>query len=287
MINLRQQIPHYLRLMRFDKPVGIFLLLWPTLWAVWIAAKGAPSFKITVIFIAGSVVMRAAGCIVNDFADRHLDKHVQRTQMRPLASGSVSVTEAMLLFAVLSLIAFTLVLLLNRLTVELAVIGTLLVLVYPFLKRFTHLPQLWLGVAFSWSIPMVFAATVGHVPAVAWLLFFTAVLWPIVYDTQYAMIDREDDIKIGIKSTAILFGRYDRLMIGLLQGIVLLTFGFLGCYLRFNYWFYLGWLVALGLMCYQQFLIRHRKPLGCFTAFWNNHWVGFFIFLGILLAYRN
>ena len=286
-INFRQQIPHYLRLMRFDKPVGIFLLLWPMLWAIWIAGQGKPSIKVVFIFICGAVIMRSVGCIVNDFADRHVDKYVQRTKMRPLANGAVNIVEAAMLFSILSLIALSLVLLLNRLTVELAMIGILLGIIYPFLKRITHLPQIWLGIVFSWSVPMAFTAVTGHIPIVAWVLFFSTMLWPIAYDTQYAMVDRADDIKVGIKSTAILFGCYDILVIALLQSGLLIVLGILGWYLQFNYWFYLGLLIALGLMSYQQILVCHRNPTDCFTAFRNNNWAGFFIFLGIVLAHTK
>ena len=285
MISLRQQIPHYLRLMRFDKPIGIFLLLWPTLWAIWIASQGTPSFKISIIFLCGIIVMRAAGCIMNDFVDRHLDKHVQRTQMRPLVTGLVSTSEAVILFFIFVLVALMLVLLLNRLSIELSVIGCFLTIVYPFLKRFTYFPQLWLGITFSWGIPMAFAATTGQISIVSWLLFFIATLWLIAYDTQYAMVDREDDVKVGIKSMAVLFGRYDRIIIALFQVSVLIMFGVLGWYLRFNYLFYFGLLVAFGLMSYQQFLIHYRNPSDCLSAFRNNNWVGFSIFLGILMSY--
>ena len=285
MFNLRQQLPHYLRLMRFDKPIGILLLLWPTLWALWIAAHGVPRLKILIIFIIGVVVMRAAGCIVNDYADRDIDKYVQRTHKRPLTSGTVTVTEASGLFVILCLIALGLVLLLNKLVIGLAVVGILLAVIYPFLKRFTHLPQLWLGVAFSWGIPMVFAAQTGHVPSIAWLLFLTAVLWPIAYDTQYAMVDREDDFKIGVKSTAILFGRYDRLMIGLLQFAFIGLFIVLGLLLQLNFWFYLGVILATGLLVYQQILLHDRVPKNCFKAFLNNNWVGLVIFVGLLFSY--
>lgn len=285
MISLRHQAPYYFRLMRFDKPIGIFLLLWPTLWALWLAAGGLPSFKILAVFILCVVIMRAAGCIVNDFADRNIDKYVQRTKWRPLATGTVGTVEAIVLFGILCLFAFGLAVLLNRLALELAMVEIVLVVIYPFLKRVTHLPQFWLGLTFSWSIPMAFAVEQGGIPAIAWLLFVTAVLWPIAYDTQYAMVDREDDLKVGVKSTAILFGRYDRLMIALLQGGILLLFGILGARLKLNYWFYLGLLAALGLMIYQQVLIRYRKPEDCFAAFHNNNWVGLVVFLGIFLAY--
>lgn len=285
MINLLHQAIYYFRLMRFDKPIGILLLLWPTLWALWLAADGLPSFKILTVFIVGVVVMRAAGCVVNDIADRNIDKHVQRTQLRPLTTGVVGTVEAIMLFGILCLFALGFVMLLNRFVLELAIVGVILIVIYPFLKRVTHFPQFWLGLTFSWSIPMVFMAEQGSMPVIAWLLFFTAVCWVIAYDTQYAMVDREDDLKVGVKSTAIFFGRYDRLMIALLQGMMLLLFSILGKYLKLNYWFYLGLLTAFLLMIYQQVLICYRKPVNCFSAFRNNNWVGLVIFLGIFLAY--
>ncbi|QTS83569.1 4-hydroxybenzoate octaprenyltransferase [Coxiella endosymbiont of Amblyomma nuttalli] len=281
MINIR----HYFQLMRFDKPIGIFLLLWPTLWALWLAAGGIPSLKILVIFILGVVIMRAAGCVMNDLIDRNIDKYVQRTQLRPLAVGTVGIIEAIMLFGILCLFALVLAGLLNRLVIELAIVGIILIVIYPFLKRVTYLTQFWLGLTFSWGVPIAFAAEQGVVPKIAWFLFVTAVLWPITYDTQYAIMDREDDFKIGVKSMAILFGHYDRLIIGLLQGGMLLLFGMLGMFLSLNYWFYLGLLIALGFMIYQQVLIRYRKPENCFAAFRSNNYVGLVIFLGIFLTY--
>lgn len=284
-MNLFRRISHYFFLMRFDKPIGIFLLLWPTLWALWIATHGHPSLKLASIFITGVIIMRSAGCVINDCVDRNIDKHISRTKDRILVKKIISLPEALGLFIFLCFIAFGLVLLLNRLTLKLAILGILLVVIYPFLKRFTHLPQLWLGVAFSWSIPMVFAAQQGNIPLIAWFLFIPAIVWPITYDTQYAMVDRDDDLKVGVKSTAILFGHYDRILIALLQIGMLIMLGILGCYLSFNYLFYLGLLAAFGLMVYQHVLIRQRDPKRCLKAFRNNNWVGFFIFLGIFLAY--
>ena len=288
MINLRRQLLHYLCLMRFDRPIGILLLLWPTLWALWIATHGHPSLKLVIIFILGVVIMRAAGCVINDFVDRNIDKHIRRTQNRPLTIGVVSAPEAIGLFIFLCFIALGLVLLLNRLALELAILAVLLSFIYPFLKQFTYLPQLCLGVAFSWSIPMVFAAQTGNVPMVAWFLFLPAVIWSIAYDTQYAMADREDDSKVGVKSTAILFGNYDRIIITLLQIAMLVILSILGWYLDLNYLFYTaGLLVSFGLMIYQNVLIRRREPKRCLEAFYNNNWVGFFIFLAIFLAYMR
>ncbi|MFW0084020.1 MAG: 4-hydroxybenzoate octaprenyltransferase [Coxiella endosymbiont of Haemaphysalis qinghaiensis] len=287
MINLHRQLLHYFCLMRFDRPIGIFLLLWPTLWALWIATYGHPSLKLVIVFILGVIIMRAAGCVINDYADRNIDKHIRRTQNRPLIIGVVTVPEAIGLFIFLCFIALGLVLLLNRLTLELAVLAILLAFIYPFLKKFTYFPQLCLGVAFSWSIPMVFAAQQGNVPIVAWLLFLPAVIWPIAYDTQYAMADREDDFTVGVKSTAILFGNYDLIVITLLQIAMLIMLSILGWYLSLNYFFYIGLLVAFGLMIYQYVLTRRREPKRCLEAFHNNNWVGFSIFLAIFLAYMR
>lgn len=287
MINLRRRLFHYFCLMRFDKPIGVFLLLWPTSWALWIATQGHPPLKLVIIFILGVIIMRAAGCVINDFADRNIDKQLCRTQNRPLTTGTVSISEAIGLFIFLCFIALVLVLLLNRLAFELAIPGMLLTIIYPFLKRFTHLPQLCLGISFSLSILMVFAAQQENIPMIAWLLFFPAMIWPIAYDTQYAMADREDDLKVGVKSTAILFGYYDRIIIALIQMSMLIMLSILGKYLSFNYLFYLGLIVAFGLMSYQHVLIRRREPRQCLKAFRNNNWVGFFIFLSIFFAYMR
>ncbi|MFW0094314.1 MAG: 4-hydroxybenzoate octaprenyltransferase [Coxiella endosymbiont of Dermacentor silvarum] len=287
MVNLRPRLFHYFRLMRFDKPIGIFLLLWPTLWALWIATQGHPPLKLVIIFILGVIIMRAAGCVINDFADRNIDNQLHRTQNRPLTTGVISLPEAIGLFIFLCFIALVLILLLNRLVFELAILGMLFTIIYPFLKRFTHFPQLCLGILFSWSIPIVFAAQQENIPATAWLLFFPAAIWPITYDTQYAMADREDDLKVGIKSTAILFGRYDRIVIALLQISMLIMLSILGEYLSLNYLFYLGLIVAFGLMSYQHILIRQREPKQCLKAFRNNNWVGFFIFLSIFFSYMR
>lgn len=279
-----KKIIPYLKLMRFHKPIGILLLLWPTVWALWIAAGGMPKLTILSVFVIGVVVMRAAGCIINDIADRHWDGDVARTKQRPLVTGDVSVRGALILFIVLLLLAFALVMTLNKLTIALAVVAALLAIIYPFLKRITHLPQVGLGFAFSWGVPMAFAAQRGHVPPVAWVLFVSAVLWTIAYDTQYALADREDDRKVGIKSTAILFGRYDRLAIGLIQCAMLLLLVWVGRWQAFSAWFYVGLgVAAVLLLIYQQRLIRDRDPHSCLRAFLNNHWVGLIIFCGIAL----
>lgn len=276
----------YWRLMRFDKPIGILLLLWPTLWAVWLAADGAPALKIIAIFIAGVVVMRTAGDIINDVADRHIDGLVQRTRHRPLAQQTISLRNALLLFGILCAIAGVLVLFLNRLSFYLAIVGLGLACLYPFSKRFTHWPQAFLGLAYSWGIPLAFAAQQNQTPPIAWWLFATAALWVIAYDTFYAMVDRPDDLRIGVKSTAVLFGNYDRFIIGCLQGVVLLSLLGIAHFYRLNWEFYLGWGCALAFAIYQQYLIRNREPGACFRAFLNSHWFGCAIFLGIYLSNR-
>lgn len=275
----------YLRLMRLHRPIGSFLLLWPTLWALWLAADGHPTPKLFAIFVIGVFVMRSAGCIINDFADRNFDPHVQRTRARPLATREVSIWEALILFALLCLMALGLVLLLNRLTQELAVIGALLVISYPFMKRYTYLPQPYLGLAFGWGIPMAYAAVTGGVPTVAWLIFIANVIWATVYDTMYAMVDRPDDIRIGIKSTAILFGDLDRTIIGILQVLLLMDLLLVGYQTRMSAVYYLGLAFALLFAFYQQVLIRRRNPQRCFQAFMNNNWFGAAVFAGILLHY--
>jgi 4-hydroxybenzoate polyprenyltransferase len=275
----------YLRLMRLNRPIGSFLLLWPTLWALWLAADGHPTPKLFVIFVIGVFIMRSAGCIMNDFADRNFDLHVKRTRQRPLATREVNVYEAMALFVVLGLLAFALVLTLNLLTVGLAVIGLVLAMSYPFMKRYTYLPQPYLGLAFGWGIPMAYAATTGSVPTVAWLIFIANIIWTTVYDTMYAMVDRPDDLKIGVKSTAILFGELDRLIVGILQGLLLLTLFLVGHRLQLSGTYYAGLVCAAGFAVYQQVLIRRRDPQRCFQAFLNNNWFGAAVFAGILLHY--
>lgn len=275
----------YMRLMRLHRPIGSFLLLWPTLWALWLAADGHPTPKLFVIFVAGVFIMRSAGCIMNDFADRNFDPHVKRTRERPLATREVNIYEAMVLFVVLGLIAFALVLTLNWLTVGLAVIGLVLAMSYPFMKRYTYLPQPYLGLAFGWGIPMAYAAVTGQVPTVAWLIFIANIIWSTVYDTMYAMVDRPDDLKIGVKSTAILFGDLDRLIVGLLQVLLLLTLWLIGRRLHLSGAYYAGLLFAAGFAVYEQYLIRRRDPQRCFQAFLNNNWFGAAVFAGILLHY--
>ena len=275
----------YIQLMRLDRPIGTLLLLWPTLWAVWIAGDGSPSIKTVVIFTLGVIVMRAAGCVINDFADRDFDGHVKRTRARPLATGAVSSRDALLLFAGLAAVAGILVLFLNRFTLYLSFGGLFLAVLYPFTKRFTFMPQLFLGAAFSWAVPMAFAAETGEVPAIAWLIYLANLVWTVAYDTEYAMVDRDDDLKIGIKSTAILFGEADKLIIGMLQAMTLLALYLLGKQLEFHWPWVLGLAVAAGLFVWQQWLIRDRDRDACFRAFLNNQWVGLAVFAGLLLDY--
>jgi len=271
--------------MRLDKPIGIMLLLWPSLWALWITGEGHPRPWVVVVFVAGVVLMRSAGCVINDFADREFDRHVERTASRPITSGQVSPREALVLFALLSGLALLLVLTLNRLTLLLSLVGAFLAATYPFTKRLTHLPQAYLGTAFGWAVPMAFAAQNGHVDPNAWWIFLAVLLWAIVYDTMYAMVDREDDLKIGIKSTAILFGRYDRLIIGLLQLAMLAVLVHVGGLFGLGNWYLAGLALAAVLMAWHQWLIRHRERLACFRAFLHNQWVGAVIFGGIALDY--
>ena len=276
-----------LQLMRFDKPIGTLLLLWPTLCALWIAAQGVPETRLLFIFVMGTFLTRSAGCIINDIADRHLDGAVARTNARPLVTGAVSEKEALLLFTVLMLLAFVLVLFTNTLTIALSFIAVLLAASYPFMKRFTHLPQVVLGAAFSWGIPMAFAAQSGELPAALWLLYLGNLLWTVAYDTQYAMVDREDDILIGIKSTAVLFAHHDRLAVAILQLLTLLALWASG--LQFGLgWPYTGalWVIA-GLFVYHQYLMREREPTQCFKAFLHNNWVGLTLFVGVALHYAS
>ncbi len=280
-----QALINYAKLMRLHRPIGIWLLLWPTLWALWIAGQGRPHVKILLIFIAGTVIMRSAGCVINDIADRHFDGKVARTRDRPLVTGRLTVRTALCLFFILCAMALLLVLQLNSLTIELSLIALLLAIIYPFTKRITYWPQAVLGMAFAWSVPMAFAAQLNAIPWVCSLIYLLAVLWPLMYDTLYALVDRQDDVKIGIKSTAILFGAHARLMIGILQIIILILLIVLGLILKLP-WIYFGSLVvAAGLNIYQQSLLRSSDPNAAFKAFQNNQWFGAVIFLGLLLAY--
>ncbi|NNM60631.1 MAG: 4-hydroxybenzoate octaprenyltransferase [Steroidobacteraceae bacterium] len=276
----------YGRLMRLDRPIGTYLLLWPTLWALWIAGDGKPRESIFAIFVIGVLVMRSAGCVINDYADRDFDPHVARTKDRPLAAGRVSRQEALVLFAILCLVALTLALRLERKALLLALAGAFLALTYPFIKRFLSVPQLYLGLSFGWGIPMAFAAQQGRLPRIAWLLFLANLLWVTVYDTIYAMVDRDDDLKIGVRSTAILFGDSDRHIIAALQGMTLLALVFVGRQSRFGPWYWAGLVAAGAFFVRQLWLIRHREPGACFRAFLNNHYVGMSVFIGILLNYQ-
>jgi 4-hydroxybenzoate polyprenyltransferase len=282
---LLQHYSRYWRLMRLHRPIGIWLLLWPTLWALWIASAGRPDEKVFLIFVLGTIVVRSAGCVINDFADRKIDPHVTRTADRPLATGEVAPVEALLLFAALMLIGLGLVLTLNPLTVTFALAGAAITVIYPFTKRFLSTPQFVLGVAFSWGVPMAFAATVNDVPRVGWLLFLATVIWVVVYDTQYAITDRPDDVKIGVRSTAILFGDLDRAFIAGLQVLLLASLVLVGRSADLGAWYY-GGLGAAALFCaYQAYLIRERDLVQSFRAFLNNAWLGGAIFAGILLDY--
>ena len=280
-----QRLGHYWKLMRLDKPIGILLLLWPTLWGLWLAADGLPDLFILTVFVLGTVLMRSAGCVINDYADRNIDPHVVRTKNRPLATKAVSTKEALLLSAGLSLCAFLLILPLNRLTLELAVFALFLAASYPFTKRFFAMPQAYLGIAFSFGIPMAFAAQTGELPLIVWLLMAANLLWVIAYDTEYAMVDRDDDLKIGIKTSAITFGHFD------VMGIMLCHAGFLnimigiGLMQKLGFAYYVGLIAASGLIIYQYRLIRERDPALCFRAFLHNNWVGAVVFAGIMLGY--
>jgi 4-hydroxybenzoate polyprenyltransferase len=275
----------YGRLIRLDRPIGIWLLLWPALWALWVAGHGHPREPVFAVFVAGVVLMRSAGCAINDFADRRVDPHVARTRGRPLATGAVSPAEAILIALTLAALAFALVLTLNPFTIRLSVVGAALTVVYPFLKRFFPLPQLWLGAAFSWSIPMAFAAEDGRISQLGWLLFIAGVLWTAVYDTMYAMVDREDDLRLGVRSSAILFGDADRVVIAAMQAMVLAALWFVGQQAGLEFWFRGALGLGALLFLWQQWLIRAREPRECFRAFLNNHWFGLVIFLGIALDY--
>ena len=280
-----KRLYQYALLMRLHRPIGILLLLWPTLWALFLSGRGYPDVLVTTVFVLGVILMRSAGCVINDYADRHIDPHVHRTRDRPLAAGRVSTREALILFIILCVVAFGLVLLMNLLTIVLSVVAALLAASYPFMKRYTHWPQVYLGVAFGWSIPMAFAAQTNSIPTIVWWLFITNVLWTVAYDTMYAMVDREDDLVIGVKSTAILFAQADKMIIAGLQIGVLLLLLWIGQHENLGILYYLGLLVASGLAIYQQWLIKDREPQQCFQAFLNNNWFGATIFVGIAAHY--
>jgi 4-hydroxybenzoate polyprenyltransferase len=282
---LGAQFGRYARLMRLHQPVGIWLLLWPTLWALWIAGRGRPDQRMLIVFVLGTIVARSAGCVINDLADRKIDARVRRTAGRPLATGEVVTAEAVLLFIGLMLIALGLVLTLNRPTLYFALGGAAVTLIYPFAKRVFSAPQLVLGIAFAWGVPMAYVAQLGSVPRLGWLLFLTALIWVVVYDTEYAMVDRDDDARLGVQSTAILFGEMDRLLIGVLQVSLLAGFVLVGMGAELGAWYYGGLAAAAALCIHQQILIRNRERERCFRAFLNNAWLGAAVFVGILLDY--
>lgn len=281
--RLTNRLDSYLRLTRLNRPIGIFLVFWPMLWALWLAADGVPDPLVLFVFVAGCVLMRSAGCVINDFADRGIDGYVKRTRERPLATGEVGSAEALALFAVLCLAAFALVLLMNRLTVVLSFGALALAALYPFTKRATYWPQAFLGAAFAWAVPMAFAAQTGHVPAGAWLVFAATLVWALVYDSMYAMVDRDDDLKIGVKSTAVLWGDYDRLWIGVFQVVVFALLVAVGAVFGLGLIYYLGLTVAAGIAVYHQWLIRSRERGPCFRAFLHNNYLAMAVFIGIAL----
>jgi 4-hydroxybenzoate polyprenyltransferase len=282
---IENRLREYALLMRLHRPIGIYLLLWATLWALWLAGNGQPPRGTVLVFVLGVVLMRSAGCVINDIADRNFDPHVARTRDRPLAAGRVSLGEAIGLAGVLCLLAFALVLTQNPLTIQLSFVGLALAISYPLMKRFHHFPQFHLGAAFGWGIPMAFAALTNTLPPVAWLLFAANVLWAAIYDTEYAMVDRDDDLKIGLKSTAIRFGEWDKRIIGYLQLALLFLLVGIGLLTGRGGFYYLGLFAAGWLALYQQYLIRDRKPEDCFKAFLNNHGFGLAIFCGLLLDF--
>ncbi|AMK76967.1 MULTISPECIES: 4-hydroxybenzoate octaprenyltransferase [Methylomonas] len=282
---IRDRFHQYWLLARFDKPIGIFILLWPTLWALWIAGNGKPGLLVLIVFTLGVVLMRAAGCVINDYADKDFDPHVDRTKLRPIAAGKVTPKEALIVFAALCLTAFGLVLLMNWYTIGLSFIGAFLAASYPFMKRFTHLPQAYLGAAFGFAVPMAFAAQTNEIPTVGWILYLAVLLWALVYDTMYAMVDIDDDLKIGVKSTAILFGKRVREITAGLQVVIMGLLVTVGIMQQLGWPYYAGLAVAAGLAVYQQKLIFHFDKPSCFKAFLNNNWFGLAVFVGIVLAY--
>jgi 4-hydroxybenzoate polyprenyltransferase len=284
--RIQRRIEEYALLARLDRPIGTWLLMWPALWGLWIAGAGHPNPKVLIVFVAGVFVMRAAGCVINDFADRNIDPYVRRTRDRPLAARRVAPAEALLLFVALIAVALFLVVQLDLLTIKLAFIGAALTVSYPFVKRIFPMPQLYLGISFGgWSVPMAFAAQSGAVPRVAWVLYIAAIMWAAIYDTLYAMVDREDDLKIGVKSSAILFADMDKMLIGVMQAMMLFALSLAGRNMHFGHWYDAGVVAAGLLFAYQQWLIRKREPAGCLKAFFNNQYVGMVIFVGILLEY--
>lgn len=281
----REKLLAYATLMRLNRPIGIYLVLWPTLWALWLAAGGIPSTKNLIIFVIGVVLMRSAGCVINDYADRNIDGHVERTKSRPLVTGEVSEKEALILFIALVALSFALVLLTNQFTILLSFGAVFLAMLYPFMKRYTHMPQVVLGAAFAWAIPMAFAAEINLIESKVWLLYTAVLVWTVMYDTLYAMVDREDDLKVGVKSTAILFGEQDRLVVASLQFMTIFALGLVGQRYDLGAIYKVSLLAAAALFIYQQYLIAERKPEQCFKAFLNNNYVGIVVFIGIVGDY--
>ena len=283
--EFRQKLPHFVALTRLDRPIGIYLLLWPMLWALWFAAKGLPDLDVLFIFVLGTILTRSAGCAINDYADRDFDGHVQRTQGRPLATGALKPSEALLAAGALMLIAFILVLFTNTLTVAMSFVALLLAFIYPFAKRYTYLPQFILGAAFGFAIPMAFAAQTNTVPYTAWWLFGTAVLWSVAYDTLYAIADRPDDLKIGVKSSAILFGKYDLIIVGTIQCVVLISLALIGQQYDRGVVYFAGLIAASVFVIYQLWIARDRESTKCVQAFLNNSWLGMTVFIGLVIDY--
>lgn len=279
------RIQQYALLMRIDRPIGTLLLLWPSLWGLWIAAQGRPQSWILLVFLSGVFLMRSAGCVINDYADREFDPFVARTRDRPIAAGRVSAKEALFLFIALCTVALVLVMTLNRFTIALSIVGAAMATVYPFTKRYIYHPQFILGIAFSWGIPMAFAAQTNDVPSIAWWLVTANIFWVLAYDTIYAMVDRADDLRIGVKSTAILFGRYDRTFIAIFQVLTVVILVHVGNHLNLDAYYYGGLIIASGFAVYQQILIRAREEASCFRAFLNNAWFGAAVFTGLVLSY--
>ena len=282
---IKDRFIQYWLLARFDKPIGILILLWPALWALWVASAGHPDPLVLTVICLGVVLMRAAGCVINDYADRDFDPHVERTKQRPIAAGKVSPKEALWFFVILCLLAFGLVLWLNLFTIELSFVGAFLAASYPFMKRYTQLPQAYLGIAFGWAVPMSFSAQTDTIPSVAWIMYLAVLLWALVYDTMYAMVDKDDDLKIGVKSTAILFGAYDRHIMAVLQLIIISLLIIIGQMQGLGLPYYSGLFVATVLCVYQQKLIFHREKPLCFKAFLNSNWFGLVVFLGLFVDY--
>ncbi|MCG7899088.1 MAG: 4-hydroxybenzoate octaprenyltransferase [Candidatus Thiodiazotropha weberae] len=284
-VSWGERLRRYALLVRLHRPIGILLLLWPTLWSLWIAAEGTPPWGMVLVFTLGVAIMRSAGCAINDYADRDFDGHVTRTEDRPIASGLIEPREALGVFLVLSLMAATLLIFLNWPTRYLSLVALGLTALYPFMKRYTYLPQVVLGAAFGWAVPMVFMALTESLPLITWVIFLSTLIWALIYDTQYAMVDREDDLKIGVKSTAILFGRHDNLIVGLLQGVMLGLLVLIGLMSDRGLLYFLGIAAAALLFLYQQWLTRDRDPKACFQAFLNNNRFGLVVFVGLVLDY--